>query len=205
MFHPKYFHAKTFVRRVMQLAYNTFMSEVMKDPYRLGDLGQDKKKFHFIPHHAAHAATAVFCSGFKKADVLITDGIGEIDCTTFWKGNGSELEKVHSITYPHSLGFFYGAFTQYLAYHFSSGEGQVMGLAPYGKYHEGYYNKMADILQTTKDGYRMNPNYYDATTVHAVSFGMMEKAFGPRARMLSVHTRTHTWAHVVEETPHNSG
>ena len=37
-------------------------------------LGQ---RFHFVPHHLAHAASAYFPSGFDRAAILSIDGIGE--------------------------------------------------------------------------------------------------------------------------------
>ena len=37
------------------------------------------------------------------------------------------------ISYPHSIGLLYSAFTHYLGFKVNDGEYKVMGLAPYGK------------------------------------------------------------------------
>src|SRR5262249_8248762 len=41
-----------------------------------------RQKFHFVPHHLAHAASAYFPSGFDRAAILTIDGIGEAACST---------------------------------------------------------------------------------------------------------------------------
>ena len=45
------------------------------------------RRFHFVPHHRAHAASAFYASPFRRAAVLVVDGIGET--STAWLGRGS--------------------------------------------------------------------------------------------------------------------
>src|SRR3989344_4873779 len=40
-------------------------------------------RLEFVNHHAAHAATAFFCSPFREAAVLVYDGSGEVFKTHF--------------------------------------------------------------------------------------------------------------------------
>ncbi|MEV4756231.1 carbamoyltransferase [Micromonospora sp. NPDC049559] len=84
-------------------------------------------------HHRSHAASAFFPSPFESAAVVTIDGVGEWQTTTIWHGRGSSLELVDSISYPHSLGMLYSAFTYYCGFKVDSGEYKLMGLAPYGR------------------------------------------------------------------------
>jgi carbamoyltransferase len=84
-------------------------------------------------HHRSHAASAFYPSPFDTAAVLSIDGVGEWQTTTVWHGTGSRLELVDSISYPHSLGMLYSAFTYFCGFTVDSGEYKLMGLAPYGE------------------------------------------------------------------------
>jgi carbamoyltransferase len=84
-------------------------------------------------HHRSHAAAAFYPSPFESAAVLCIDGVGEWQTTSVWHGQGNRLELVESISYPHSLGLLYSAFTYYCGFKVDSGEYKLMGLAPYGQ------------------------------------------------------------------------
>ena len=85
------------------------------------------------PHHRSHAASAFYPSPFNRSAVLCIDGVGEWHTTTIWRGDGSSLQLVNSISYPHSLGLLYSAFTYFCGFKVDSGEYKLMGLAPYGR------------------------------------------------------------------------
>ncbi len=86
----------------------------------------------FVKHHLAHACMAYFHSGMEDALVLTIDGSGEAASTTWWRGCGGRLEWLHEVKIPHSLGWFYSAFTEYLGFQAYDGEYKLMGLAAYG-------------------------------------------------------------------------
>lgn len=86
----------------------------------------------FVEHHLAHAASAFFCSGFAEASILSIDGRGEWSTTLLGVGKDRGIEKIKEGFYPHSLGIFYLALTEYLGFKFSD-EYKVMGLSSYGK------------------------------------------------------------------------
>lgn len=99
---------------------------------------------HFVPHHFAHAASAYFPSGFSSAAVLTIDGRGEYTTCEYYHGEGGELRQLSTVPYPHSIGFVYGAISEYLGlsenydhYGYSEmsfdGEGKLMALAAYGR------------------------------------------------------------------------
>ncbi|MCB1035735.1 MAG: carbamoyltransferase, partial [Acidobacteria bacterium] len=102
-----------------------------------------------FPHHASHAASAFFYSGFEEAAVFTADGVGEWATTTYGRGHGQELEILAEVQFPHSLGLFYSTFTSYLGFAVNDGEYKVMGLAPYGE--PRLASKLARLLWTADD------------------------------------------------------
>ena len=75
------------------------------------------------------------------------DGVGEWATTSAWFGDTNRLTPLWDISFPHSLGLLYSAFTYYTGFKVNSGEYKVMGLAPYGKpkYVQAIYNHLLDL------------------------------------------------------------
>lgn len=94
--------------------------------------GPTKARPMFVDHHLAHAISAFAFSGFEEAAVLIVDGRGAWEATSFWRGHSGRLEHIATLDWPNSLGLFYAAFTRHLGFQPNSDEWKVMGLAPYG-------------------------------------------------------------------------
>jgi carbamoyltransferase len=118
-----------------------------------------KATFHNVEHHQAHMASAFFVSPFREAAVLSVDGMGDFVSTMLGVGRGNKLEIADSITFPHSLGFFYSAISQWLGFPRYGDEGKVMGLAPYGE--PSYLDQMRDIVRLQSDGtFELNLDYF---------------------------------------------
>src|SRR6185503_8279326 len=98
----------------------------------LGRPADDLPKLHFVEHHPAHLASTFFVSPFDDASVCAIDGFGDFVSTSMAVGRGNSLEVLERVFFPHSLGMFYTAVTQYLGFHGYGDEFKVMGLAPYG-------------------------------------------------------------------------
>ena len=90
-------------------------------------------KFHRIEHHQAHLASTFYCSPFERAALLSADGLGDFASTMWGVGMGHRMEIDGSVAFPHSLGLFYSAVTQYLGFPKFGDEYKVMGLAAYGE------------------------------------------------------------------------
>jgi carbamoyltransferase len=88
---------------------------------------------HAVEHHLAHVASAFFCSPFEEAMCLTVDGFGDFVSTMMAVGRGSALEVLQRVHFPHSLGLFYTAVTQFLGFPGFGDEYKVMGLAAYGE------------------------------------------------------------------------
>src|SRR5437867_4039294 len=92
-----------------------------------------RAKFHRIEHHQAHLASSFYCSPFDNAALLSADGLGDFASTMWGTGSGSRMKIEGAIAFPHSLGLFYSAVTQYLGFLKFGDEYKVMGLAAFGQ------------------------------------------------------------------------
>jgi carbamoyltransferase len=116
-------------------------------------------EFHNVEHHVAHMASAFLVSPFDHAAILSIDGFGDFCSTMLGRGTGTEVEKIESVLFPHSLGLFYTSMTQYLGFPKYGDEGKVMGLAPYGE--PRYLTQMLDIVSPSGTGtFELNLSYF---------------------------------------------
>lgn len=114
---------------------------------------------HFIEHHRSHLASAFFVSPFEEAALLSVDGFGDFSSTMRAVGRGNRIEVLDSVSYPHSLGIFYTAFTQYLGFPHYGDEYKVMGLAPYGK--PSLVEQVRETIFLKKNGlFELSPRYF---------------------------------------------
>ncbi len=58
----------------------------------------------FGEHHESHAASAFYPSPFEHAAVVTMDGVGEWATSSIGVGRGHDLEILHELRFPHSLG-----------------------------------------------------------------------------------------------------
>jgi carbamoyltransferase len=90
-------------------------------------------KFHNIEHHFAHLSSAFHVSPFEEAVVVSVDGFGDFASAAWGVGQGTKIRIDGRVLFPHSLGIFYQALSQYLGFPHYGDEYKVMGLAPYGR------------------------------------------------------------------------
>jgi carbamoyltransferase len=91
-----------------------------------------RARYHRVEHHTAHLASACFCSPFERSAVLSADGLGDFASAMWGICEGPRLQPLGEVTFPHSLGMYYTALTQYLGFWKFGDEYKVMGLAAYG-------------------------------------------------------------------------
>src|SRR6516165_6196155 len=85
-----------------------------------------------VEHHLAHLASAFYPSPFHEAAVVSVDGFGDFASAAWGYGCGTSLSLGGRVLFPHSLGIFYQAMTQYLGFPHYGDEYKLMGLAAYG-------------------------------------------------------------------------
>ena len=116
-----------------------------------------------IEHHLAHLASAFDASSFTRAVAVSIDGFGDFASGAYGIGEGvglkAKLEIGGHVYFPHSLGIFYQAMTQYLGFMNYGDEYKVMGLAPYGK--PILIEKVRKLLTHKADGtYELSLDYF---------------------------------------------
>jgi carbamoyltransferase len=116
-------------------------------------------RFHAVEHHVAHLSSAFDVSPFQEAVVVSVDGFGDFASTAWGVGRGDDLTVEGRIFFPHSLGLFYQALTQYLGFPHYGDEYKVMGLAPYGAPRQ--LAQMREIVQLLPGGlFKLELDYF---------------------------------------------
>jgi carbamoyltransferase len=116
-------------------------------------------RLHRVEHHRAHIASAFYVSPFPDAACLSIDGFGDFVSTMRAVGTDRDIDVIDTTGFPHSLGIFYTAITQYLGFHRYGEEWKVMGLAPYGK--PMYVDKLRRLIRPEPGGrFRLDLGYF---------------------------------------------
>jgi carbamoyltransferase len=153
---------KSFAKAVpVWIKEKLFQKSMLTDALRAFDPTFSPEKLLFAEHHQSHAASAFYPSPFEEAAVLTADGVGEWATTSLSLGEGNALRTIKEISFPHSLGLLYSAFTYYLGFKVNSGEYKVMGLAPYGE--PRFAQTILDNLIDLKDdgSFWLDMRYFD--------------------------------------------
>jgi carbamoyltransferase len=112
-----------------------------------------------VEHHLAHLSSAFHVSPFAEAVVVSVDGFGDFASGAWGVGRGTDIKVDGRVLFPHSLGVFYQAVTQYLGFPNYGDEYKVMGLAPYGK--PRYLSEMQQIVSLKSDGgYELDLSFF---------------------------------------------
>jgi carbamoyltransferase len=115
--------------------------------------------FHAVEHHLAHLSSAFHVSPFKQAFALSVDGFGDFASAAWGVGDGSSISITNRVHFPHSLGIFYQAITQFLGFPNYGDEYKVMGLAPYGR--PAFVDNVRKLLKLREDGrFELNLAYF---------------------------------------------
>jgi carbamoyltransferase len=116
-------------------------------------------QWHNVEHHEAHLASAFLVSDFDEAVCLSVDGFGDFSSCAWGLGRKGAMKIDGRIFFPHSLGIFYSAITQFIGFPYYGDEYKVMGLAPYGQ--PTYLDQMREIVRVKADGtFELNLRYF---------------------------------------------
>ena len=117
------------------------------------------KQIIFCQHHLSHAASVYFDSMINDSSIMVSDGVGEDQSFSIWKGINNKLSLLYEIKYPKSLGLFYSTMTSFLGHNVNDGENKVMSMAAYGN--EDYYNKMLEVINlSNKNIFNQNFEFF---------------------------------------------
>ena len=158
------------------------LKDIQKELQDAAEESFDLPELLFSEHHLSHAASAFYPSPFQEAAILCMDGVGEWATTSAWIGKGNEIKPLWEISFPHSLGLLYSAFTYYCGFKVNSGEYKLMGLAPYGepKYVDLIKKNLIDIKE---DGsFRLEMSYFKYHRGFRMTGRKFHKLFGQPPR-----------------------
>ncbi|MBL7799043.1 MAG: carbamoyltransferase [Saprospiraceae bacterium] len=151
-----------FSKNLRARAGNAFSIKTLKTDLALAfgvDPADWPVRVQFVEHHRSHLASAFFVSPFEEAALLSVDGMGDFTSTMRAIGRDNRIEVLDSVSYPHSLGIFYTAFTQLLGFPHYGDEYKVMGLAPYGK--PVFLEKLRAVVRLKSDGlFELDPRCF---------------------------------------------
>lgn len=121
--------------------------------------GQFLGEVHEVEHHLAHLSSAFHVSPFDDAVVVSVDGFGDFASAAWGIAKGSDITIDDRVYFPHSLGIFYQAMTQWLGFSNYGDEYKVMGLAPYGQ--PKFLAEMRKIVLLHSSGsFSLNLDYF---------------------------------------------
>lgn len=148
-------HPKLMAQKIKNIRSAASIKDALQESYGL----ELKAEVHHVEHHLAHLASAFLVSGFNEAACISIDGFGDFASTAFGVGQGHELKIDSRVYFPHSLGIFYSALTQYLGFPHYGDEYKVMGLAPYGE--PNFLEPLREVVNIRSDGtFRLNLKFF---------------------------------------------
>ncbi len=147
-------------------------------------------EIHHVEHHLAHVASSFLASPYEEAVAVSVDSFGDFASTAWGIGRGSEIAIDGRVYFPHSLGIFYTALTQFLGFPSYGDEYKVMGLAPYGD--PDYADELRSVLRQDDGTFRLDLDYFRhhredigyrwrncAPSVDALYSPLLEQLLGP--------------------------
>ena len=118
-----------------------------------------KGKIINVEHHISHLSSSLFVSGFNSSVGLTIDGFGDFCSMESYLCESNKIKKIKNVLFPHSLGIFYQAITQYLGFNKYGDEYKVMGLASYGD--PRYLDEFSKIIKFSKKNYfKLNLEFF---------------------------------------------
>jgi carbamoyltransferase len=113
---------------------------------------QDAPPITYVNHYDAHIGASYFLSPYDEAAILVLDGRGEKQTGLLAFARGAETETIRDVRFPHSIGLFYGAVTQYLGFTPDSDEWKVMALGSYAEADNQYLGPLSELVTVRRDG-----------------------------------------------------
>jgi len=148
-------HPKLMAQKIKNIRSAASIKEALQESYGI----ELKAEVHHVEHHLAHLASAFLVSGFSEAACVSIDGFGDFASTAFGVGRGTEVKIDSRVYFPHSLGIFYSALTQFLGFPNYGDEYKVMGLAPYGE--PTFLDPLREVVRVRPDGtFRLNLKFF---------------------------------------------
>jgi carbamoyltransferase len=162
---------KFFLKKLITNKKKTSFAKILKNEFKINTVPEIK----FYDHHLCHLASSHFPSYFNKSLLISADGFGDFTSTCVGLGLNKKISIKHKILFPHSLGIFYQAFTQFLGFKNYGDEYKVMGLSAYGT--DKFKNQVDEVIQYKKQNFYLNLKYFRH---HTQNIGMQWNNQSPK-------------------------
>ena len=106
----------------------------------------------YINHYHAHIGNALMMCPHDEVALLIMDGRAEKQTSLLAVARGADIEPLCEVDFPHSLGLFYGAITQFLGFKPDSDEWKVMALAAFADSDNDLLDPLRGLVRVNDDG-----------------------------------------------------
>jgi carbamoyltransferase len=121
-------------------------------------------KIVFVPHHLSHVySTLFFLEENNNSIVFSFDGSGNFSTIETYLVTKNKIKLIKKNIFPHSLGFFYTTFTQFIGFDKYGDEYKFMGLAAYGK--PIYYDLIKKIIINT-DPFKLDMSFFNLPIIN---------------------------------------
>ena len=117
-----------------------------------------KPHIKYYDHHMCHMASSYFPSRFSQSLLISVDGFGDFASTVSAIAINDKLNIKHKVLFPHSLGIFYQAFTQFIGFKNYGDEYKVMGLSAYGQ--DKFKDEVDKVIKINKGSFKLNLDYF---------------------------------------------
>ncbi len=152
-------NVKSMLDRLKNLKKASSIEDEIRTHFKLGNQKLIANIIN-VEHHRSHLASAFYASGYDEAAIVSIDGFGDFSSVMTAKGKGTDIRVLKTVSYPHSLGICYTAFTQYLGFPNYGDEYKVMGLAPYGN--PAYADKVRKVIPLKDNGlFELDLEYFN--------------------------------------------
>ena len=146
---------ENFIKKFFSKLKKTSFKNILMREFNLKKI----PKINFYDHHLCHLASSHFPSNFKDSLLISADGFGDFASTTAALSKGKRIKFINKILFPHSLGIFYQAFTQFIGFRNYGDEYKVMGLSGYGK--NKFKDEVDKVIKLNKENFELNLNYFN--------------------------------------------
>ncbi len=140
--------------------FNRLIKKINIKNELINKLGFKKNiKIKYIDHHISHIASGFYASNFDNALGISIDGFGDFCSLIICELEKEKPIKIKKkISFPHSLGVFYEAMTQFSGFKNYGEEYKFMALACMGK--PIYFNNIIDNLFIDRNEIKLNKKFF---------------------------------------------
>jgi carbamoyltransferase len=131
--------SNVFFRKISRYTLKKYLSSV--------GFNMKTVKLHLVDHHKAHAASAFFTSGLKKATCITLDALGDGYSSTVNICENNEIETISKNTTKDSLGLFFQEVTSIMGMRILEDEGKVMALSDFAYVEKNFKNPMKKFFE----------------------------------------------------------